>query len=363
MKERIYLQGLNSIRFWAALFVIIWHIEQFKAVFSIMTDYRDSFVLSQVVMSGDNAVVLFFVLSGFLITYLMLIEIEQTDTVNIRKFYIRRFLRIWPLYYLLVIIGFLIVPAFIQASRFGDIMFDFRQSRNYLATLGLYIVFLPNVGLALDFVPLGISPLWSVGVEEHFYLIWAPLIKRARRYVLPTIIGVIVFRFIIGILVDMGFVVSPLMTVTSETVPQFIVGVLNLFRFEAMAIGGLLAYILYHRVSFWLNLIYHPVTMTGISAVMVGQMLFHGIFDAYNSQISFIVMSLLYGIFIMNVATNPRYPFKLENRVYRHLGKLSYGMYMYHSTVIIVIIILLDGAGFNDDNFVYNCVLYILSIS
>ncbi|MGB1286338.1 MAG: acyltransferase, partial [Aggregatilineales bacterium] len=75
-------------------------IEEFKVLLGIRDASESSgFIISRFLMSGPNAVLMFFVLSGFLITYLMLVEIERTDTLNIKKFYVRRSLRIWPLYY------------------------------------------------------------------------------------------------------------------------------------------------------------------------------------------------------------------------------------------------------------------------
>lgn len=62
---------------------------------------------------GGLAVTFFFVLSGFLITYLLLIERDTKGTINIKNFYLRRVLRIWPVYYVIFVIGFLILPRLI----------------------------------------------------------------------------------------------------------------------------------------------------------------------------------------------------------------------------------------------------------
>ena len=61
---------------------------------------------------GGLGVIFFFVLSGFLITYLLLKEKEQTGTVNVKKFYARRVLRIWPLYFFIVLLGFFCTAIF-----------------------------------------------------------------------------------------------------------------------------------------------------------------------------------------------------------------------------------------------------------
>jgi peptidoglycan/LPS O-acetylase OafA/YrhL len=92
MKNKIYLPGLNGIRAIAALSVILAHSEKFLASVS-SKNYFGNF--------GGYGVTIFFTLSGFLITYLMLKEIEKEIFIDIKKFYIRRILRIWPLYFLI----------------------------------------------------------------------------------------------------------------------------------------------------------------------------------------------------------------------------------------------------------------------
>ena len=105
-EQKIYFENLNSIRFIAASLVIVHHIEQFKSFFGIQNYFKDV----RIEMIGKLGVVLFFVLSGFLISYLLFKEKEYTKTISIRKFYIRRILRIWPLYFLIIILSFFVFP-------------------------------------------------------------------------------------------------------------------------------------------------------------------------------------------------------------------------------------------------------------
>lgn len=89
----IHFPGLNNLRFIAAMGVLIFHVELKKQLLGFKFYY-----MHQLINLGDVSVTLFFVLSGFLITYLLLAEREQTGTVAVKKFYTRRILRIWPLY-------------------------------------------------------------------------------------------------------------------------------------------------------------------------------------------------------------------------------------------------------------------------
>src|SRR4051794_24658331 len=89
-----YLPGLHTIRFFAAAFVIVQHGHAALVDLRVLVDSG-----AVAVHRGIDAVELFFTLSGFLITYLLIKEMQKTGTVNVQRFYIRRILRIWPLYF------------------------------------------------------------------------------------------------------------------------------------------------------------------------------------------------------------------------------------------------------------------------
>ena len=104
-KDIKYFKGLNTLRFLAAYFVVLHHAEDIREKYELvhLKDYS-------LFRNGGLSVTFFFVLSGFLITYLLLKEKKKTNTVSIKKFYIRRILRIWPLYYFLVFLGTILIP-------------------------------------------------------------------------------------------------------------------------------------------------------------------------------------------------------------------------------------------------------------
>ncbi|MBL7775483.1 MAG: acyltransferase, partial [Saprospiraceae bacterium] len=161
-----YFKGLNALRFFAAYLVVLHHAEQIRLKNGL-------FNLKGLPLfnNGGIAVTFFFVLSGFLISYLLLKEQRETNTVSIKKFYARRMLRIWPLYYLLVFIGTLIVPFFL-----GLIGHSYEMPYAFKDVILYYIFFSPfmvNVLFGHHFL----EPLWSIGVEEVFYILWAPMFK------------------------------------------------------------------------------------------------------------------------------------------------------------------------------------------
>lgn len=110
----IHLPGLNGIRAFAAVAVVISHTTLALNNFNLDNTVfgKDRFGNPLGLALASHAVTIFFVLSGFLITYLTIHEKQKIGNLNIRKFYIRRILRIWPLYYLYLIIIIAIILIF-----------------------------------------------------------------------------------------------------------------------------------------------------------------------------------------------------------------------------------------------------------
>jgi peptidoglycan/LPS O-acetylase OafA/YrhL len=94
------IPNLDPLRFVLASLVVFYHVPAVSATVGVA--HWDAL---PVLHRGTPAVFVFFVLSGFLITYLLLREKTRTGTVSIRKFYVRRLLRIWPVYYLVLFFG------------------------------------------------------------------------------------------------------------------------------------------------------------------------------------------------------------------------------------------------------------------
>ena len=108
-KSTIHFPNLNGLRFIAAFLVFIHHSEQIKGVFGMPNYWKSIPAIFEI---GKLGVHLFFVLSGFLITYLLFTEIDLASKINLKNFYVRRILRIWPLYFLLVFLGLAAFPNF-----------------------------------------------------------------------------------------------------------------------------------------------------------------------------------------------------------------------------------------------------------
>lgn len=193
LNNKIYFPNLNGIRFIAAFLVIIHHIEQIKNLFGLESKWTNPAIN----LIGPLGVILFFVLSGFLITYLLLVEEKEMKGISIKSFYIRRILRIWPLYYLIIVLSFFLIPqiSFLNLTGWSDHIYD-----DFFLKLVLFVFFLPNLALVL-FPPVAYaSQTWSVGVEEQFYLIWPILIKNVKnkkRLLYTIIFGYLFLKLIL----------------------------------------------------------------------------------------------------------------------------------------------------------------------
>lgn len=317
--KKIYFPNLNGLRFIAAFLVIVHHIEQFKKNLDLHNFYYE---LPFIPIIGQLGVILFFVLSGFLITYLLLAEEEVTGTISIKDFYIRRLLRIWPLYYLIVILSFFILPfiPFLEVGDYGSHLFD-----SYNIKLLLFFLFLPNLAvIAFPPVPFA-SQAWSVGVEEQFYLLWPILMKKSKNK-LKLLLGVILIYF----MVKYGITIYVKLFGASK-ITDYSYGFFSNFSIDCMAIGGLFAYSIYKKKTV-LKYMFSKYSQV-VTYLMLFLLIGFGIKIPY---VHYEVYALLFGMAIVNLAANKKTIVNLENSTLNYLGKISYGVYMFHSLAIVI---------------------------
>lgn len=347
--KKEYFKGLDSLRFFAALAVFFTHVELIKKFTGFGSHWIDpeeritKFTVFQSVMSKEIdplspliayssalGVVFFFVLSGFLITYLLLKEKESHKTVQIGKFYLRRAFRIWPLYYLIFILGFFVLPNLeLFAVPGQDVFFD----QNFWGNLMLYAFFMPNLAFSIytTAVP-NIGQSWSIGVEEQFYLLW-PLLLRKSKNVLKSILwiagSIIALKGIL--LLSFPFIKLEALVVIKKF--------LAMSKLECMALGGLGAYILFNKREALLRIIFKPISQ--LMAVLVIPILIYFIPTAFEDVLH-LLFSLSFLVIILNVAGNEKVLLRFENPILQYLGRISYGFYMFHVMCIVFTIHILD---------------------
>lgn len=318
---KVYFPGLNGLRFIAAAMVVVSHVELYGFNFNFHT-----LGIEALFTIGDVAVIFFFVLSGFLITYLLFKEKDTMGTVSVKDFYMRRILRIWPLYYLLLILGFLILPniAFMDTGNLSHMMHKY-----FWPQLILNIFLLPNLGRAC-FTALPFNGMaWSIGVEEQFYFIWPILIKKSKKPLKVIIMIIIAYIMCFFGAREVKHIFTNY-AISSFT--NYLPNIIGYIQIDCMAIGAIGAYLLFYNkrlIQFVFSPLFQFITFVGIFII---------IFFYNNKLFSNEIASFFFCSLIINVAANKNTFLKLENKVFHYLGKISYGIYMYHSIIIIAMV-------------------------
>jgi peptidoglycan/LPS O-acetylase OafA/YrhL len=182
--ERIYFPELDGLRFIAFMIVYLFHGGVSQGLVARLVGSRVALALRE---NGGFGVQLFFILSGYLIAALLLREESRFGRIDLRAFWVRRILRIWPLYYLMVVIGFGLIPALegqVRTPAYGKML------RSHLIP---FLGFAGNWSMALvGPLPDWLSILWSVCVEEQFYLIVPLLIALVSPGVRRPLIAVLI---------------------------------------------------------------------------------------------------------------------------------------------------------------------------
>jgi peptidoglycan/LPS O-acetylase OafA/YrhL len=321
-QANVWFKNLTGLRFIAAAMVIADHIEQARSLYGLNNIWK----LKGIYALGDKAVTLFFVLSGFLITYLLLKEKSKTNTVSIKQFYIRRILRIWPLYYVIVCLALFILPQF--SFFYWPEWSDYLHNSFGIKCL-LFLFILPNVNQVIyPAIPFG-NQLWSIGVEEQFYLFWPLIIKYVKHAAF----------FLVCIVIGMPIIVNTLYFISNNRIHDnasllntvnFLKQFLALTRIDCMAIGGLAAFCLFKQKKKLLDFIYHPF----VQAINILLLLYILITGFYAPFVSNLMHGIVFSILILNLAANPKCLFSLEWKPLDYLGQISYGIYMYHPLCI-----------------------------
>jgi peptidoglycan/LPS O-acetylase OafA/YrhL len=331
------LHGLDGLRGVACLAVFVDHVEQYCEWLSMPHGYGPSLQAL-----GRQGVELFFVLSGYLITYRMLVEQRTRGRVSIPAFYVRRAMRIWPLYYATVLVVFAVVPALVHHVAGPNV----RDASGWLldgipgdGRLTWYLLLLPHIAyVTLPPVLCG-THLWSVGVEEQFYLVWPWLMRIAGRRPLAmfTIVVVAAFAFD-DVVFRWGDELRPwLGDARLESVRMYA----DHAHMEAMAIGAFVAWGAVHQRPLLERLAADPWTRAlAYLALPFGWYFFRN----WHTQLG---PALVYAFALAALSHGPRSRL-LDSAPARALGARSYAFYLVHPFALFVTGLLFERAGLLD---------------
>lgn len=318
-KTKVFFPNLDGLRFISFFVVFLYHC--YLSYFSYLVESSPGLfnAIKLVSQHGNLGVNFFFVLSGFLITFLLIREKEIKGRIHVGNFYIRRILRIWPLYYLCLVIGFVLFPMVKQAM--GE---PYIESANPL----YYVFFAANFDYMHTWpvMPnaLMISVLWSVAVEEQFYLTW-PLIL--------ALVPLRGFKFVFPAIMLFSLVFRSFYTAPDESIHA--VRYFHTFSVIGdMALGGLFAYLSSYENKFrqfivsmkrpWIGLIY-------IGAIGVA-MFKHLIFPCgWPIIFERLVIGFFFGMIILEQNFSEHSFFKMSRfSLISKLGVYTYGLYCLH---------------------------------
>lgn len=313
--EKVYFENLDGLRFVCFLSVFLFH--SFHTNFdNLKNSWGYEFIKKHVVANGNLGVNFFFVLSGFLITYLLLKEKKLLARIDITSFWKRRIFRIWPLYFFCVFFGFVIFP--ICKKLFG-------QTPNETADVFYYLTFLNN----FDFIRKGLPDasvlgvLWSIAIEEQFYFVWPIILailpeKFYLHFFIAIIVASVAFRFVwtdylfseyhtLSCMGDLAIgALGALLVQQSSVVAQ-------LQRTPRIVIGFL--YVLIVFVFFFRNLMVD--WLGSFERAVIGFLFLFVILEQTYSQRSF---------------------YKMKNfKVFSSLGVITYGLYCLHFIGILIV--------------------------
>lgn len=299
-----YFPQLDGLRCFAVILVMLHH---WVVAGSKFDKLPFSLTLG---MMGVN---LFFVLSGFLITDILLkarINNEQNNLKHswtLRQFYIRRFLRIFPAYYFMLFVAWLL---------------DFSAARENMMWLLSYTA---NIRFAVTQGFQGsISHLWSLAVEEQFYLLWPFLILFLPKRLLKNVLFVVIFIAILERCI-FYFLKFPAITIDIFTASCF----------DSLGLGALLAYFFNFDTAFLTRLLNKRCLFYAL-AVLFSFLLVYTSYVRRIEPLDAVFLRALYSLLCFYIVGNALKGYKgllsfiLEHPWVIFIGTISYGLYLYH---------------------------------
>lgn len=318
--RRFYVPQLDGLRFLAFLLVFVHHGPPTSRLFPAKSAARAFFAFLETM--GWCGVDLFLVLSAYLITSLMLIEHEQHHTISLRGFYLRRILRIWPLYYLMASIGFFLLPAL---GMFADPLHSANHAKLMKDHFLPYYTLFGNYSSGAHGYPSvwSLAHLWTVTLEEQFYVVWPlvlGLMLHFRRAALWVLLAVLLIGSICLRLHYIGLTQHPFIWTNTLT------------RLDPLLLG--IAIALWRRVHLpqpgWLM----PTLKLAIGVVAIVSISWAPPVHTQSRNIAwqYLATALGFALILDGVLPLGRNPLSwaLSRRPLVWLGKLTYGLYVYH---------------------------------
>jgi len=312
---RFYFPELDAIRIF--LFFGVWSYHTLPRDASFFLEHRFPPVLASLATTVVKACMcsldVFFILSAFLITELLLRERDAKSSVDLKAFYVRRLLRIWPLYFFMIALAVL-------STRFDhNQVFSWNYILGFLFFTGNWVMVFHGFQRATF-----MAPLWSVSFEEQFYLLWPLVLRKASAKLIRNIaIGLLVVAPLVRLVLLLHHVRGDALWFNTFA------------RLDSIALGILLALAFHGRSTFTFGLPARFAFLAlGISAwMLVGYYcgLLNPVPTLAGGMIGYPLMSLGGAAIFLSVLGAAQDGMSLlKNPLLVYLGKISYGLYAFH---------------------------------
>ncbi|MBD3636740.1 MAG: acyltransferase [Crocinitomicaceae bacterium] len=336
----IYFENLDALRFLAAFSVFLFHLfADLKPIVPALETNNVTNKFMVIFDKGSLGVNFFFVLSGFLITYLLLHERKYKGHFSLKKFLIRRTLRIWPLYFIVVLIGFVIFPLLIHGYETSHDPW-------------MYVAFLANFdeiknGMADPYNFLTMP--WSVAVEEQFYLFWG-----VTLFFFLTVKGFRLWHLLLFLYIA-SFIFR-----WQHREDEYVLYYHTLAVCQDILAGAFIGWSLFEgRV--WLEKLKKLNLLWVIVIYLIGFTLCvakNKIFAGDLVVLERFVLGAFFAFIILDQVRGEHSFFKFGRvKAFNYLGRISYGLYMYH---LIVMYFIYDWIRYSDMNGTVLIVMYFL---
>jgi peptidoglycan/LPS O-acetylase OafA/YrhL len=306
---RFYHPELDVLRFFAFLMVFCHHALPHDPAFWVKLGVPSFLarIISGAGATGAFGVSVFFVLSSYLITELLLREKDLIGTLDVRSFYIRRILRIWPLYF-----AFLALAVVLQWIVPGQHL-TLRAGLWFSLLAGNWFIVFHGFPSSVIF------PLWSVSIEEQFYITWPTVVRRVSEFGMLIIAG--------GLLV---IATASRVYLGMHHAGESDVWCNTFVQLDPIAIGIIMAVLLRGEVPRFSRAARAALLAAGVTGLALGAMYFGIKNDPLTTaRIVFGYPSVAIGgaLLLLSVLRNRK---GASNRVLVYLGRISYGLYVFH---------------------------------
>ncbi len=317
--KRVHFHSFDAFRFFSFLLVFFHHLPKTGS------SYIDFFL-----KSGGVGVSFFFVLSGFLITYILLHEKQLKGTISLKTFFARRILRIWPLFYLMIAFAYL-------SPYLLDFLGMSASNLGYKPDLLTSLVFGENYKMMIsNTFPAGapVRVMWSLCIEEHFYIIWGLAFFFIPSKQVPKLI---LFSILIANLVRPVF-------------SHFNLEHLDLFsNFDYFAYGSIPAYLLMFKQSALKKIESIPIhwKYTFLIFTCATVFILPNLKQGWMEMLEPTILGLLFATTILLTLGKNAIHIS-DDSMFGRLGKYTYSLYLFHTILILLMLQVFNKFGLSN---------------